>query len=50
MVVDWLARAVAILQLDPIDELAEESVLVAASGIIDEFGDELLLIVPRLIV
>ena len=49
MIVEWLVRAVAILQLDPIDELAEESVLVA-SGIIDEFGDELLLIVPWLIV
>ena len=49
LVVEWLVRGFSILQLDATDELAEESVLIAP-GILHEFGDELLLVVPWLIV
>ena len=48
-VLQRLASTVAILELDPTKEPTEESLLVAASGIIEELGYELLLMVPRLV-
>lgn len=49
-IIHRLFRALWLLQLHTADQLAEEAVLVADLGVIDDFGNEFLLIILVLIV